>query len=302
MVLNRSHLVGISDKMIQERARDEVAIMQGIVLVWDLDETLTFNSIFSDCRINEMSCSTIFKNEFADVWIKKVSNWFDKNSLHSNVVITNNGYNGRDAKMDYIKNALQEFKEGSNYLFDYVMDADGYGRKLSNMASYTKFNRFTFNSQPSTRDTQPSKSVYDVKNILSDLQKTSENIENRIFYFDDQPRTHLLCEQIPASNCIEFEYKFGNAPSSVKRRDPVYDHCSVSPGKKALRPWSTTLIDKTKTALIRRLNKLMEIDSKLDVFQELMQALGIRKGGRRKVSLKKRKTAKKKLNIKQNGL
>ena len=93
MVLNRSHLVGISDINLQERANDEAAIMQGIVLVWDLDETLTFNSIFPDCRINEMSCTTIFKNEIADSWIKKLIKWFDKNPLHSNVVITNNGYN-----------------------------------------------------------------------------------------------------------------------------------------------------------------------------------------------------------------
>jgi hypothetical protein len=181
----------------------------GIVLIFDLDETLISTKkkyrkpyyFISEIKINER----VFKI------IKRAMQLREKGKVDAILLLTNNAnvysfYDNKEGRfLDMINlKFTEDFKASIDEIFDNVYTgAPGVRGLLNRNYNIVEYVPFGTKAKPSTWSGSPEnpqnyrlkKDINTVKKMLSEIPDrhiSLEKLEDRIFFFDDEPRPHAL--------------------------------------------------------------------------------------------------------------
>ena len=180
----------------------------GLVLVWDLDQTLIATPYIQGV-FNQNAIDVMFK------CIKAKAN----GSVSANLLLTNN--QSISFILSVVKDliSLYNSKNPANkieYLFDNIYTGQ---KRIDNiLLEYVFVNSKRKWDQTIKRGSLTKEIVYlgnirkgleDVKNMLDEVKIPSDNLENRVFFFDDIPY-HKMIEELPKDHYIVISPPFGS--------------------------------------------------------------------------------------------
>jgi hypothetical protein len=143
----------------------------GLVLVWDMDSTLVGNYV--DARSND----PVYFNDRALVILKQAAEARKSGKVAAIFLLTNN------ADDEFIKMVCRRLALQLNIpkVFDYIMS------------------RYHPARTPMSAD--PPKRLQDVTFMMTQIKKSTTNLANRIFFFDDRP-DHEIRQEIPQDHYV----------------------------------------------------------------------------------------------------
>ena len=169
----------------------------GIVLVWDLDQTL----------INGPNIENINENA-----LRLMHEVFESPKFTANLMLTNNG------NEKFITMAQIALLTKYNQMFP--------GSQRFSLFSIT-YNAVTNSRVPDTTvalaERTPghkAKRIEDVVKMLNDLGLSTDSLESRVFFFDDLP-AHVIRTQIPPANYIQITPPFNTVAGDLTNYAPV---------------------------------------------------------------------------------
>jgi hypothetical protein len=187
---------------------------QPYVLVWDLDQTLVGN--YCDTENPEHPDPILNKKAIHTLHLALKAK--EQHAVSAILMLTNNSDEGfisyiHQALVDKINEDYHERKDNQiTTIFDGIRDA-------------------THPMRTGDATGWPAKRVEDVRQMLDELGLDTENLSNRILFFDDIPH-HTLANEIPRENYIVI-------------RPPFKTNLADTPGK--YKPVWRLLIDSTTT-------------------------------------------------------
>ena len=148
--------------------------MSGLVLVWDMDNTLVGN--YYDVLDKSSYNILYFNNNAVDV-LEQALIARDQRKVDAIFMLTNNADKNF---IEYVHNRLKK-RLKVPFVFDYIMDRTHEARPLSD---------------------NPPKRLEDVEYMMRAVDLSSYNLSNRVFFFDDIP-DHEIFNEIPPSHYIQ---------------------------------------------------------------------------------------------------
>jgi len=206
----------------------------GIILVFDLDETLVYTE--KRYRKPYYYISKIKANKRLFKIIKRAMLLRKKGMVDAILLLTNNAnvYSFYDNKeggfLDMINfKFIEEFKESIDDIFDMVYTgAPGLRGLVDRNYNIVDYVQYGTKAKPTAWSSSPDnpqnyrlkKDINTVKKMLSAVVDRSinlENLEDRIFFFDDEPRAHALKAELNGHNgaYITISPPFGKGPDAT---------------------------------------------------------------------------------------
>lgn len=153
--------------------------MSGLVLVWDMDNTLVGN--YFDVT-NESTSESLLFNRKALAILKQAVAAKKRGVVDAIFMLTNNADKNF---INYVQGRIND-RLGERSVFDYTMDRTHTARPQSD---------------------NPPKRLEDVEYMMRALNKSTYNLKNRVFFFDDIP-DHEIFSEIPADHYIHIFPRF----------------------------------------------------------------------------------------------
>jgi len=175
--------------------------MSGLVLVWDMDNTLVGN--YYDVT-DTTSYNILYFNKNAVAVLEDALIAKTQNKVDAIFMLTNNS--DKDF-IEYVHNRLKK-KVKVPVVFDYIMDRTHEARPISD---------------------NPPKRLEDVAYMMWATGRSTYNLSNRVFFFDDIPDHHILNE-IPRSHYIHIFPRFEPSVQDQTDFKPVLDAISSRGG------------------------------------------------------------------------
>ena len=178
--------------------------MSGLVLVWDMDNTLVGN--YYDV-LNRSSDEVLYFNRNAVDVLNQAVKAKARGTVDAIFMLTNN------ADKDFIEyvNERLKTKLGVPLVFDYIMDR-------------------THETRPPPVDNPP-KRLEDVEFMMKAVGKSTYNLANRVFFFDDIPDHEILAE-IPPAHYIHIFPRFEPFTQDQTDFKPLLDAISARGGRR----------------------------------------------------------------------
>ena len=176
--------------------------MSGLVLVWDMDNTLVGN--YYDV-LDRSSREVLHFNRNAVAVLDQAIQAKARGTVDAIFMLTNNA--DKDF-IEYVHNRLKT-KLDIPFVFDYIMDR-------------------THEARPPPSD-DPPKRLEDVEFMMKAVGKSSYNLANRVFFFDDIPDHEILAE-IPAAHYIHIFPRFEPFVQDQTDFKPLLDAISARGG------------------------------------------------------------------------
>ena len=176
--------------------------MSGLVLVWDMDNTLVGN--YYDV-LNRSSREVLHFNRNAVSILDQAIQAKARGTVDAIFMLTNNA--DKDF-IEYVHNRLKT-KLDIPLVFDYIMDR-------------------THEARPPPSD-DPPKRLEDVEFMMKAVGKSTYNLANRVFFFDDIPDHEILAE-IPAAHYIHIFPRFEPFVQDQTNFKPLLDAISARGG------------------------------------------------------------------------
>ena len=168
----------------------------GIVLVWDLDQTLISGPTIANLNENAL---------------RIMHEAFESPKFTANLMLTNNGNEKfiTMAQIALLEKYNQMFPESQRFsLFSITYNAVTKGRI----------------NHPVTNEAAQlggkAKRLEDVANMLNDLGLSTDSLEQRVFFFDDLSG-HVIRTQIPPANYIQITPPFNTVATDTTNYAPV---------------------------------------------------------------------------------
>jgi hypothetical protein len=178
--------------------------MSGLVLVWDMDNTLVGN--YFDVLDRSIQVAVHFnRNALAILKAATVARKYGK--VDAIFMLTNN------SDKDFIEHVHNKLKIrlGVPEVFDYIMDR-------------------THEARPPPAD-DPPKRLADVEYMMKAVGKPTYNLSKRVFFFDDIP-DHEIGSEIPSTHYIHIFPRFEPFVQDKTNFKPVLDAISARGGKR----------------------------------------------------------------------
>ena len=169
----------------------------GIILVWDLDQTL----------INGPNIENINENA-----LRIMHEAFESPKFTANLMLTNNGNEKfiTMAQIALLEKYNQMFPESQRFsLFSITYNSVTNGRVPDNTVPVAE-------RTPGHK----AKRLEDVENMLNNLGLPTDNLAPRVFFFDDLPR-HIIRTQILPANYIQITPPFNTVAADTTNYAPV---------------------------------------------------------------------------------
>ena len=169
----------------------------GIILVWDLDQTLISGPNIEN--INENALTIMHEA-------------FESPKFTANLMLTNNG------NEKFITMAQIALRDKYNQMFDESQRFSLFSITYNSVTN----GRVPDNTVPVAERTpgHKAKRLEDVANMLINLGLSTDNLAPRVFFFDDLPR-HVIRTQIPAENYIQITPPFNTVAADDTNYAPV---------------------------------------------------------------------------------
>jgi len=194
--------------------------MSGLVLVWDMDNTIVGN--YYDV-LNKSNKEVLHFNKNAVAVLEAAVIARAQRKVSAILMLTNNS---DKFFIDHVHNKLKA-RLDVPYVFDYIMDREHDARPLSD---------------------DPPKRLIDVEFMMEELGKSSYNLKNRVFFIDDIP-DHMIINEIPLSHYINIFPRFEPNVQDKTNFKPLLDAISSRGGNRQRRKITR------KTRLNRRSSK-----------------------------------------------
>jgi hypothetical protein len=176
--------------------------MSGLVLVWDMDNTLVGN--YFDVE-NKSENDILYLNRNAVAVLQTAVNAKMRGTVDAIFMLTNNA----DKQfIEYVHNRLKT-RLDIPFVFDYIMDR-------------------THEARPPPVDNPP-KRLEDVEFMMKAVGKSTYNLANRVFFFDDIPDHEILAE-IPPAHYIHIFPRFEPFVQDQTDFKPLLDAISARGG------------------------------------------------------------------------
>jgi hypothetical protein len=176
--------------------------MSGLVLVWDMDNTLVGN--YYDV-LDRSSREVLHFNRNAVSILDQAVKAKARGTVDAIFMLTNNA--DKDF-IEYVHNRLKT-KLDIPLVFDYIMDR-------------------THEARPPPSD-DPPKRLEDVEFMMKAVGKSTYNLANRVFFFDDIPDHEILAE-IPPAHYIHISPRFEPFVQDQTDFKPLLDAISARGG------------------------------------------------------------------------
>ena len=169
----------------------------GIILVWDLDQTLISGPTIEN--INENA-------------LRIMHEAFESPKFTANLMLTNNG------NEKFITMAQIALREKYNQMFPESQRFSLFSITYNSVTN----GRVPDNTVPVAERTpgHKAKRLEDVANMLNKLGLPTDSLESRVFFFDDLPR-HVIRTQIPPANYIQITPPFNTVDADLTNYAPV---------------------------------------------------------------------------------
>jgi len=184
-----------------------------LVLVWDLDQTLIGIGDRDPSRyqkyfeLNPLKPITMYNAKALEILYTAVKAR-EKGVVSAILLLTNNP---SMPFVEYIAEQLHRFyNKIQTPVTRPIFDCIYIGDKIEGTNSYTHGREIQppFNTGTGFMCTgNLRKGLEDVKNMLEEIGKPSDNLENRVFFFDDFPH-HLMKDEIPKEHYIVIKPKY----------------------------------------------------------------------------------------------
>lgn len=175
--------------------------MSGLVLVWDMDNTLVGN--YYDVT-DTTSYNILYFNKNAVDVLEQALIARDQRKVDAIFMLTNNS--DKDF-IQYVHNRLKR-RLKVPFVFDYIMDRTHEARPLSD---------------------NPPKRLEDVEYMMRAVDLSSYNLSSRVFFFDDIP-DHEILNEIPSSHYIHIFPRFEPFVQDQTNFKPLLDAISSRGG------------------------------------------------------------------------
>ena len=181
------------------------------VLVFDMDETLIASKKVYNKEDRKYIITEIQFNEALFGIILRAMKLREKTKVDAILLLTNNtnilsNYNGKDMKFLEIVNLLckDKYNIGFEEIFDNIYTAERNtpkGRVTRNYNFVPQENeRFTSSAWSSTLNKKfryrEKKDIKTIATMLNEIGKSTENLQDRIYFFDDETIPHAIKEEL----------------------------------------------------------------------------------------------------------
>ena len=181
--------------------------MSGLVLVWDMDNTLVGNYFDVENRTEK---DILYLNRNAVAVLQEAIKAKERGTVEAIFMLTNNA----DKEfIEYVHNRLKT-RLDVPVVFDYIMDREHEARPPSD---------------------DPPKRLEDIDYMMRTIGKSTYNLANRVFFFDDIP-DHKILTEIPPAHYIHIFPRFEPFTEDQTNFKPLLDAISARGGGRRRRP------------------------------------------------------------------